>query len=567
MEGWGKDYFQGYRPDFVWLAPWVIPQPRCSLHNFLSSVHFLRGYQAMTSTTPAGTHSGREAQPKRSKGVVDKPLGQTGKPWSYYIWQVSQKTGRRVRVTVVVKPQRSNQVPKVARKGVVVVSRLPRQRVVRGQMRPLEKRAIPFTNPYTRTQSISRRFFRYSKNKALLSAQPILFQNAYTHTKTRTGYVLPKWRAIIRAGGNATTALTAGEDVVEAKGAHLSLIFEGRVNGFQPWAWWNSLEGGSGFQNFTSAAPIAHFSSGPDTKAQDQAAKALYSKIYQARHQLQGGVILGEIDKTARLLAGTAKNLKQGVISYLGNAVGIRRGKGSKSSKRKAISNTYLESVFGWQPLLHDARDLGKTLGRLLHESDRVRFSAVGWAAEQSANVVTEIRNGDLFASLNRTDITETTVIYRGLFRSTPYEIGSPPLERMISMSGFDFRSFIPTMWELVPYSFVVDYFSNIGDCLYALSTDTSIVQILWRTQVKESSRTFVVRPDSGKSIAQHKSSGGTDVRSFTSEQADGLMTVKRRDISRAVASVPIMVPKLTGIDLPWKQFANIGALISSKLR
>jgi hypothetical protein len=359
--------------------------------------------------------------------------------------------------------------------------------------------------------------------------------------------------------------LTASEDVLEGTGGGMTNItYQNRLNPSSPWVLWQSFES-SHLSSGTIIGPITHFTSSGDEEAQLQAVRQLYSKIYQARHQLQGGVILGEIDKTARLLAGTAKGLKQGVVSYLGKAVGIRRGKGSNISKRKAIANTYLENVFGWQPLLHDARDLAHTLGRLVHESDRVRFSAVGSSAVQSANVAFSARFGDMYANANRVDVTDTLVVYRGIFRSTPYEAGSPPLERIISMAGFDWRSFVPTMWELVPYSFVVDYFTNIGDCLYALSSDTSIVQILWRTQVKESRRIYSVVPDLKASVAQHKSSGGVNVKDFVSESAAGVTTIYRRDVVRTQASVPIMVPRLTGLDLPWKQFVNIGALLTSK--
>jgi hypothetical protein len=33
---------------------------------------------------------------------------------------------------------------------------------------------------------------------------------------------------------------------------------------------------------------------------------------------------------------------------------------------------------------------------------------------------------------------------------------------------GFSWESFVPTVWELVPYSFILDYFTNIGDVLSA---------------------------------------------------------------------------------------------------
>jgi hypothetical protein len=39
-----------------------------------------------------------------------------------------------------------------------------------------------------------------------------------------------------------------------------------------------------------------------------------------------------------------------------------------------------------------------------------------------------------------------------------------------VGLLGFRWEDFIPTVWELIPYSFLVDYFTNIGDVLSAWS-------------------------------------------------------------------------------------------------
>jgi hypothetical protein len=135
-------------------------------------------------------------------------------------------------------------------------------------------------------------------------------------------------------------------------------------------------------------------------------------------------------------------------------------------------------------------------------------------------------------------------------------------LERIISMSGFDLRSFVPTVWELVPYSFIVDYFSNVGDCLMALGVDTSGVTGLWRTEITESTHESRVVPDIKRTVAFHTDINHKDI---ICTKTDGLSTNKYRTISRSVSSMPLLVPKLTGLDLPWKQFSNLGALILAK--
>jgi hypothetical protein len=345
--------------------------------------------------------------------------------------------------------------------------------------------------------------------------------------------------------------------------AEIKFYHDYRINQFNPWV---SSYTRDNFVNYINIDAIgSHAVPGVAQKAQDQAAIQLVKKIHQARHQLQGGVILGQIDKTARLLIGTAKDLKQGVFSYLAKAVGIRRGKGSNRSKRKAIANSYLEATFGWQPLLYDAKDLAKTLGRLSTEVDKTYLKAVGEWAEQSAQSSSVVPGvGGMYARVNENTYTQSRVVYRGTLRGQPYELGKPPLERIISMSGFDLRSFVPTMWELVPFSFLVDYFTNIGDCLLSWTADTDLVKVLWRTQTTETVRETRISPLYDYSLGQLKANLGTNGRSYSGSKRDGLSTVIYRTVSRDGAQVPLLVPKLTGLDLPWRQFANIGALIQN---
>jgi hypothetical protein len=304
------------------------------------------------------------------------------------------------------------------------------------------------------------------------------------------------------------------------------------------------------------------------TKAYDRAKQSLYSTVYQAHHQLQGGVVLGELGKTAKMLGSTAKNLKKGVIDYVAKAVGIRRGKGSNSSKRRAIANTYLEATFGWQPLIHDCKDLAKTIGRLCYESDRVRLRGYGQNTGQAVQEVQASNLYSMWVNINRIDTAEFQVVYRGFLRGPRYEAGSPPAERIVSMAGFDLRSFVPTLWELTPYSFLVDYFTNIGDVLQALSTDVSGVHGLWVTEIYESRREINIAPDFARSkvsLTQQYVGPGEYIEGLTFSGSTGQNVIYRKDISRAIVSMPLMVPKFTGFDLPWKQFVNIGALILGK--
>ncbi len=425
----------------------------------------------------------------------------------------------------------------------------------------------PYTNPYTKTGSVLRTYYRYSANQKLRTLPADVTTYQYTYSRSKTGNYLRNWRQLIRQGANATTKFNGWTQLRDYKPPRILVENEWRVNSFNPWQLVRSEDNGLSFMH-TELGPIAtHYIPGVAQKAQDRAAVYLIREINRAHHQLQGGVILGQIDKTARLLTDTAKNLKQGVFAYISKAVGIRQGRGSKRSKQKAIANSYLEATFGWQPLLLDCKDFAKTLGRLIHESDKVRFRAGAEWEEQYSQVVSQHNFAGLVLNVVKTKKTKAAVVYRGFLRGLPYEVGSPPLEKIISMSGFDLRSFVPTMWELIPYSFVVDYFTNIGDCLQSWTVDTSIVKTLWRTEVVESTSEVKLVYDLDLSISNIKALNGTNGKNYTGSKQDGSSTSTYRTVARDVAGVPLLVPQLTGLDLPWRQFANIGALIRAKMR
>jgi len=65
-----------------------------------------------------------------------------------------------------------------------------------------------------------------------------------------------------------------------------------------------------------------------------------------------------------------------------------------------------------------------------------------------------------------RTDKRQEKVTYRGAVKLVPYadQAGSA----LRTHFGFDWQTAVLTAWEIIPYSFLVDYFINIGDILEA---------------------------------------------------------------------------------------------------
>lgn len=70
-----------------------------------------------------------------------------------------------------------------------------------------------------------------------------------------------------------------------------------------------------------------------------------------------------------------------------------------------------------------------------------------------------------------------------------------PTLENAAQLFGFTPEEFVPTIWNLLPWSFLVDYFTNIGDVLEATFFDRSGVTWTSMTSVTETVYSSHVRP------------------------------------------------------------------------
>jgi hypothetical protein len=70
-------------------------------------------------------------------------------------------------------------------------------------------------------------------------------------------------------------------------------------------------------------------------------------------------------------------------------------------------------------------------------------------------------------------------VIYRGQVDLVQ------PVKATWRYFGLDLSSFVPTVWELIPYSFLVDYFANIDDIISAATLNRSTIRWLAKTEVQ----------------------------------------------------------------------------------
>lgn len=239
---------------------------------------------------------------------------------------------------------------------------------------------------------------------------------------------------------------------------------------------------------FVSAGTLSAI---PLSTATNRALARYNDKVAAVNRQFQGGVFFGELAEALHGIRHPAEALFKGIESYSSAATKLRRtyvkSKAdflslSRNRRRKvarsfseAASGLWLEKAFHWMPLLGDIQGAVSALTHTLDQVPR-QFIRVSATDVQSSTSTISGFGGPRFYNgvLSSLDSVGASVKFYGLVQVGPRVPFSPDAKAL----GFDPRSFIPTIWELIPYSWAVDYFTNIGDMLYGLSYGGS--DVLW---------------------------------------------------------------------------------------
>lgn len=203
--------------------------------------------------------------------------------------------------------------------------------------------------------------------------------------------------------------------------------------------------------------------------AENIAREKFYAKYRSTQTAFQGGVALGELRETLRMLRSPAKALRKRV-GNLYDRILKNKGKAGKSteSRNRYLSETWLEHSFGWTPLISDIKDAHSLLENRKDYLDRNLVVITGFHSVSTETVSAGPGFGAGFLQyVSRKKLTETSEVkYRGAIKcSTAQPYTSPS-----RLWGFSPDNIIPTVWELIPYSFLIDYFTNIGKVLDAWS-------------------------------------------------------------------------------------------------
>lgn len=279
------------------------------------------------------------------------------------------------------------------------------------------------------------------------------------------GAQLPGWRKRLRDGLDATTSLSGYESSVRLTTGYA------KINNVGGWS-----EELTGAHSTMEAGPPSQDPALLDvSKANAEALGRFNQAIRQTRTTFEGGVFIGELGQTIRMFRNPAMGLRKLTDEFLDIARAIRRkpirnalGQINLHKITEHLSDAWLEVSFGWRPLLHDVRDGCKALDELTAgQSLKTIGISRSFKVDSPFTTTTTVRTASACTWLIETSVQgHCTVTYRGAMRVKARDPGSVDVAKF----GFDPASFAPTVWELIPYSFLIDYFTNVGDVITGVS-------------------------------------------------------------------------------------------------
>jgi hypothetical protein len=375
-----------------------------------------------------------------------------------------------------------------------------------------------------------------------------------TSSVTKVGTKIPDWRRKIRLVSDATGAYSV--DATQDDFVTGSIIINGKVQvvegGFDRVIPFEERWQGPFLANPRLTPPTVLGPSADDTQARIN----FLNNVRNSRTSFQSGVFLGELREAIHMVVRPASALRQAVDTYLRSAKKAgRRARGSKAIA-KAISGSWLEHSYGWRPMFSDIDSAMKALAKEPHVVPDV-VSGTARSQGRSERTLQVNISGNSYLKNERyyTDVYDNSVRYKGAVAWGSSNL-APSWQ---SNWGAELREFVPTVYELIPYSFLVDYFTNIGDIINASSVGT--VSLRWGCRT--------IRNKTTRKVVHVRNTPSTSTtKLFIARSFITWPTLTKFQLQRSsIASVGVSVMDLTfrcpGVSSP--KWLNIAALATQK--
>lgn len=367
--------------------------------------------------------------------------------------------------------------------------------------------------------------------------------NNITHVKT--GTKVDGWKTKLARNQDASSNYTRrGGRILRLQPAKQS----GRVINLQNPSIWTNVEMTYNFDEVSIPPSV----SAVDYSESDRLAmKTYYSNLAEAMEQFQSIPFIKEFKQTKQLLGETAFRLFNTFYS---------KGKSLKSYARRLkrqgfpwrtasrdISSRWLEYQFGMKPLISDLDGLLELMSNGMPNDS---FVIRGTGRHIPSRVIDGHQVASFPIAINVTGYRQTSAVSR-------LAVGIRVKPSLFNSVGLSLRSIPGAVWEVTPWSFLVDYFYDVQGWLNSKTYGSlPFVYGVW-------SRTTTLK------LAYSGAAAPVTQSNYTRSQiSNGFIDVELKHFNRSVLNaMPTYVPsvELAG-PLKGMRWANVASLLALQI-
>lgn len=217
--------------------------------------------------------------------------------------------------------------------------------------------------------------------------------------------------------------------------------------------------------------------------------------------EVAGLVFLAELRQTLTML----RNPLAGALDF------IKKVKGGSSGKLKSLADQHLTIVFGLRPFVNDIKAGLKAISNLTKHPPRK--TARGFASTSRTWTTTRPYNdGSVKGTITVTTTIEIKVRAWCLYK---LHVDTGPMGKF----GLLATDIPAAIWELTPFSFVVDWFVNIGDLISALTPRFDITRLSEGYTIEKTTTIQEVLGPVTSALTGWAATGGGDMATFVQKE------------------------------------------------
>lgn len=288
--------------------------------------------------------------------------------------------------------------------------------------------------------------------------------------RNQNGLDMPNWRSVIRNQGNASNPYACVSLSTTYESDFASNVYKPSIIGScsAPLDFYAGVISGTDVVSYR-----IDFSSFSSATTQSLALASFVRKARKRMTKIDTGVTLGELGETLRFLRSPLRSIVHHSSEYVNSARKVLNHPRRKLTKRDFAAmagEQYLNYQYAIKPLVADITSGVNAYNKLLElptsHYEMIRGSSKSEVFQRTNNI------GNTFGlasfSGTSTEKVDVKVMYYGMLQISTH-MGAGYARDVLGLTA---DNFFPTLWELVPYSFLVDQVANFDDIISAASFD-----------------------------------------------------------------------------------------------